>query len=104
VTNAIKFTNPGGKVTISANEEENGNILFRVKDTGIGMPPEIVNNLFRIDVNVNRQGTNDEPSSGLGLILCKEFIEKHHGKIWAESEVGKGSMFCFTVPKSQWVD
>ena len=75
-------------------------ILFSVKDSGIGMSKQILENLFRIDVNVSRQGTDSEPSTGLGLILCKEFVDKHGGQIWAESEVGKGSTFYFTLAKS----
>jgi PAS domain S-box-containing protein len=97
ITNAIKFTNTGGAVIVLAKQIENKTRLFQVKDTGIGMPPKIINNLFRIDANNSRPGTNDEPSSGLGLILCKEFIEKHGGKIWAESTVGSGSTFSFTI-------
>ena len=62
------------------------------------MSPEILNNLFRIDKNVSRPGTGGEPSSGLGLILCKEFVEKQGGDIWVESEEGKGNTFIFTLP------
>lgn len=98
ITNAVKFTKEGGTVTITAKDHENGMILFSVKDNGIGMSSEIVNNLFRIDTNVSRPGTQNEPSSGLGLILCKEFIEKHEGKIWVESKIEKGSTFYFTIP------
>lgn len=67
-------------------------------DTGIGMSRKMVDDLFRIDVQNNRKGTENEPSTGLGLILCKDFIEKHGGKIWVESLEGQGSTFYFTIP------
>jgi len=73
-------------------------IEVSVTDTGIGMNSEMVENLFRINYKTNRKGTDDEPSTGLGLILCKEFIEKHKGEIWVESEEGKGSTFYFSLP------
>jgi len=98
VTNAIKFTNQGGTIIIHANRTEDDFVLITVKDTGIGMTPEMINNLFRIDTNVCRPGTDGEHSTGLGLILCKEFVEKNGGKIWVESEVGKGSTFLFSIP------
>lgn len=98
VSNAIKFTPTGGKVTISACLEGNNTVLIAVKDTGIGMSNEMLDNLFRKDAKNNRPGTEGEPSTGLGLLLCKEFIEKHGGKIWVESEEGKGSVFYFTLP------
>jgi len=97
VMNAIKFTRSGGKVVVEARLSDENVILFSVKDSGIGMSKQILENLFRIDVNVSRQGTDAEPSTGLGLILCKEFVDKHGGQIWAESEVGKGSTFYFTI-------
>lgn len=100
VMNAIKFTSSGGKVEVEARLSYENVILFSVKDSGIGMSKQILENLFRIDVNVSRQGTDSEPSTGLGLILCKEFVDKHGGQIWAESEVGKGSTFYFTLAKS----
>ena len=59
---------------------------------------EMVENLFQVDADTSRKGTNNEPSTGLGLILCKEFVEKHDGKLWVESEEGKGSTFYFTLP------
>jgi len=69
-----------------------------VIDTGIGIPKEHQYKLFRLDVNFSRVGTANEESTSLGLILCKEFIEKHKGKIWVESEANKGSEFRFTIP------
>ena len=97
-TNAIKFTKNGGRVEFKVRPGHNNSIKFSIKDSGIGMSPEMIANLFRIDQNTSRPGTNGEASNGLGLILCKEFVEKHGGKIWVESEVGIGSSFCFTIP------
>ena len=97
-SNAIKFTPKNGNVTISVSPAENKSVVITVKDTGIGMNPNLLENLFQMGENIRRQGTDGEPSTGLGLILCKEFIEKHGGKIWAESEVNKGSVFYFTLP------
>ncbi len=98
LSNAIKFTPVGGKVFVSAETAENKPIVISVKDTGIGMNDEIRNNIFRIDVKTKRPGTQGEPSTGLGLLLCKEFIERHGGEIRVESEEGKGSIFSFTLP------
>ncbi len=98
VSNAIKFTPKGGKVTISAKPEENNAIVIAVKDTGIGMNREVLDNLFHIDTKNHRPGTEGEPSTGLGLLLCKEIIAKHGGKIGVKSEEGKGSVFYFTLP------
>ncbi|MDO9614696.1 MAG: ATP-binding protein, partial [Bacteroidota bacterium] len=71
-----------------------------VTDTGIGMKKEMVENLFKIDKNTSRPGTEGEPSTGLGLLLSRDFVEKQGGYIWAESEVGKGSTFYFTLKSS----
>ncbi len=98
VSNAVKFTKPGGSVFISAKSVEENYIEVKVKDNGIGMKQNLIENLFRLDGNVTRPGTDGEVSSGLGLILCKEFIEKHAGKIWVESKVEQGSIFIFTIP------
>jgi PAS domain S-box-containing protein len=98
VANAIKFTEKGGRVELKAQKSDPKIVQFVITDTGIGMKHEILENLFRIDKNVSRPGTNGEPSTGLGLILCKEFVDKHGGKIWAESSTGKGSVFTFTIP------
>ncbi len=99
-SNAIKFTPPKGKITISSTIADNNEVVVAVNDNGIGMTKEILDNLFQIDVNTGRPGTEGEPSSGLGLILCKEFVEKHEGKIWVESEEGVGSQFYFTIPRN----
>jgi ligand-binding sensor domain-containing protein/signal transduction histidine kinase len=98
VSNAIKFTPQGGEVILIAQKLNENEVTVSVRDTGIGMSKEVIDNLFRLNTRSNRPGTDGEPSSGLGLIICKEFVEKHGGKIWAESDEGKGSLFSFTVP------
>jgi len=98
VSNAVKFTRIGGKINISAFKKQDNPIEINISDTGIGMSADLKNRLFILNEKINRKGTEGEPSSGLGLLLCKEFIEKHGGKIWAESEEGKGSTFSFTLP------
>ena len=97
-SNALKFSRKGGSVTIAAKPIPGNSVEISVRDQGIGMSSSMVDNLFRIDVQTNRKGTENEPSSGLGLLLCKDFIEKHGGKIWVESEEGKGSTLYFTLP------
>ncbi len=98
ITNAIKFTSTNGKITISAVEQ--GEFAeISVSDTGVGMDNNVLSNLFRLDVSHTSFGTNSEAGTGLGLILCKEFVEKNGGKIWVESKVGEGSKFSFTLPK-----
>lgn len=99
VTNAIKFTNHGGLIQIDARDYHENTILISIKDNGIGMDKDRLLKLFNIEFNVSRPGTNNEPSSGLGLILCKEFVENHGGKIWCESKLEKGSTFYFTLPR-----
>ncbi|MCD4789931.1 MAG: tetratricopeptide repeat-containing sensor histidine kinase [Bacteroidales bacterium] len=99
ISNAIKFSNHGEEVRVKAKTEEN-NITVSVEDNGIGMSKEDLMKIFRIDVNITAIGKSKEKGTGLGLILCKEFVEKNGGKIWAESELGKGSIFNFTLERS----
>ena len=74
------------------------NIEISVSDNGIGMTKETIGKLFRLEANLSTRGTENENGTGLGLFLCKEFVERHGGKIWAESQQGKGSVFKFTLP------
>lgn len=97
VSNAIKFSYAGDKVTIHGRQIDDF-VEITVEDTGIGMAPENLKKLFHIDSQYKLEGTAHEQGTGLGLILCKEFVEKHGGKIWAESEEGVGSKFKFILP------
>jgi signal transduction histidine kinase len=99
ISNAIKFSNKGGIVNISSFEDAK-TITIKVADNGIGITNKEQENLWNNNSNtVPSIGTNNEQGTGLGLVLCKEFVEKHNGKIWVESELGKGSIFSFTLPK-----
>ena len=100
LSNAIKFTNPGGNITIGA-EQNNSSITISVADNGIGMTQMEIDKLFDVTQTQSTPGTANEHGTGLGLLLCKEFVEKHGGKIWVESELGKGSDFKFTLPLKQ---
>ncbi len=97
ISNAIKFTNTGGEIVISV-VNKTSELTVSVSDNGVGISKSALEKLFRLDENYSTTGTNNEQGTGLGLILCKEFIEKHGGKIWVESEVGKGSTFSFSLP------
>lgn len=97
ISNALKFTAKGGKVIISL-EKKQSEVIVKISDTGVGIPKGIIEKLFLINGNYSTRGTQNEDGTGLGLILCKEFIEKHDGKIWVESEPGIGSVFYFTIP------
>ena len=99
ICNAIKFTHPKGTIKISIIQNQN-NIEITISDNGVGMNKETQRKLFKIDPTIIATGTAAEKGSGLGLILCKEFVEKLQGKIWVESELGKGSDFKFTLPLS----
>lgn len=96
-TNALKFTSPGGRVTLKTTSNKD-QIIFTVSDTGFGIEPQYIDGIFGVDCKLSRKGTANESGTGLGLILCKEFVEKHSGQIWAESTPGKGSDFFFSLP------
>lgn len=98
ISNSIKFTKPGGEI-IFTTEENSKYIKFSIKDNGVGIPPAKLSDLFSLGKKVSTKGTNDETGTGLGLIMCKEMIEKCGGQIWVESELGKGSCFNFTLKK-----
>jgi len=98
VTNALKFTRPGGKIIISCTDNQE-DARLSVEDNGVGMGKEQLENLFRIDTHFSTPGTDNERGTGLGLLLCREFIERHGGEIRVESEPGKGSSFSFSLPK-----
>ena len=97
VSNALKFTESGGIVRIESRTREDETEIV-VSDTGLGIPAEHLGKLFSISENYSTTGTDMERGTGLGLILCKEFVEKNGGTIRVKSEPGKGSEFSFTVP------
>jgi signal transduction histidine kinase len=97
VTNAIKFTDRGGHIQINS-ATESSQVTITVADNGVGMDKETIDSIFKLDKKVTTTGTNNELGTGFGLKLCLEFVEKHGGKIWAESEIGKGSEFKFLLP------
>ena len=97
LSNAVKFTSENGIVKVSS-EAEMDKLKITVSDTGIGISEENIKKLFRPDILYRQLGTNNEKGTGLGLILCKEFIDKLNGEIWVESEPHKGSRFNFTLP------
>ena len=97
ISNAIKFTQQNGEVIIKT-KLVNKDLEVSVIDTGVGINKEDISRLFRLDIHHVTSGTDNETGTGLGLILCKEFVEKHSGRIWVESEAGKGSKFSFTIP------
>ncbi len=100
ISNALKFTHPGGTIEISASSASE-TVEITVSDTGIGMKPENIARLFRIETQYKRSGTGGEKGTGLGLILCKEFVEKHGGEIWIESTLNKGTQVTFSVSKGE---
>jgi signal transduction histidine kinase len=108
-SNALKFTPVGGQVTLSARRngfsadlEGTQWIEVSVSDTGVGISQKDIDKLFKIEVYHTTEGTAQEKGTGLGLILCQEMVEKNGGRIWVESELGKGAVFKFTVPSSQF--
>ena len=97
ITNAIKYSEPNSSINIEL-QRTNNEIVFCISDKGIGMSEEIQNSLFRIDKVISKTGTQDETGTGMGLIICKEFIQLNGGKIWVESIENEGSTFNFSVP------
>jgi PAS domain S-box-containing protein len=97
ISNAVKFTKPGGEIVITTEQSQN-ELTVTVHDNGVGIKKNVIEKLFRIDENYSTLGTQNEKGTGLGLILCKEFVEKQGGKIWVKSEPGKGTSFSFTLP------
>jgi signal transduction histidine kinase len=98
ISNALKFTDMGGSITVSAVSQEQ-EVEVAVLDTGCGIDKDGIEKLFRIDTTYSNIGTAGEQGTGLGLILCKELVEQNDGRIWVESEFGKGSAFRFTIPQ-----
>lgn len=97
MSNALKYTRKGGMVIVSAEILANNKVEISVRDTGIGMSKKLMDSLFRLDVKSSRMGTDGEPSTGLGLLLCKDFVEKHGSKINIESRENEGSKFSFVI-------
>ena len=98
ISNALKFTNPDGTITIDVKSYENDFIEISVADDGIGMDEETCSRIFSKFKNESRWGTKGEKGIGLGLVIAREFVEKHNGKIWVKSKLGEGSTFYFTLP------
>lgn len=105
LSNALKFTDSGGNIEISTTHTTQY-VEISISDTGIGISEKLLPKLFRIDTLSYRPGTADEKGTGLGLILCKDLIEKNGGRIWIVSEIGKGSVFRFTLPREpvEWME
>jgi len=100
LSNAVKFTPKKGSITVAASLLPDNSVEISIEDTGIGMNSKIVDNLFRLEINMKRKGTEGEYSTGLGLTICKDFIEKHGGKLWVKSIEGAGSTFYINLPKN----
>ncbi len=98
ISNSLKFCNAGGIIDIGCEVDDKGYCIFKISDNGIGITDNLKNKLFKIDEHITSVGTFNEKGTGLGLILCKELIELHQGKIWIESEVEKGTTAFFTLP------
>ncbi|OFX83623.1 MAG: hypothetical protein A2W99_15450 [Bacteroidetes bacterium GWF2_33_16] len=102
LSNAIKFTPKNGKIifdTVTDKNEQKGLVTVCISDTGVGMDKAKLSNLFKVEKSTTTIGTDKEKGTGLGLILCHEFVEKMDGKMWVESETGKGSKFFFSLPR-----
>lgn len=100
ISNAIKFSSRSSRITLHHNPSAEGYVSVAISDSGIGMSPETLQNLFRLDVKVSRSGTEGEASSGLGLILCKDLAERNKGTISVSSVEGQGSTFNVSLPQA----
>jgi|GEM_PF-498642 len=98
LSNAVKFTPKGGTITIETNIKNEKEVLVAITDTGIGMPAEVRAHLFSLQKNVTKKGTSGERGSGLGLLICKEFLERHGRELYVESKEGEGTSFSFVLP------
>jgi signal transduction histidine kinase len=98
ISNSIKFTPRNGKITVTSKIIKNESVEIKIIDNGIGIKPENLNKIFRIDDKLTTRGTAGESGTGLGLIICKEFIQKHNGEIRIESELDRGTIVIFTLP------
>ncbi len=99
ISNALKYTRPGGRVEIGNTSNENA-ITILIKDNGVGIPEDALEKLFRIDASYSTEGTAQETGTGLGLVLCKEFMNRNNGSIAVQSKVDEGSVFSITLPTS----
>ncbi len=100
LSNAIKYSYPGGEIHIDA-RQSNDETTICVRDFGVGIPVDQHQRLFRMSQRDSQPGTKNEKGTGLGLILCQDFIDKHQGKIWIDSSIDQGSLFCFTIPMNR---
>ncbi len=98
LSNAVKFTPKEGLISLEALEDKD-TLLIKICDNGVGISEDTIDKLFKIEVNTSSTGTEGETGTGLGLILCSEFVKKHNGNIWIDSEIGKGSCFSVSIPK-----
>ncbi len=99
LSNAIKFTPEGGSISVSTRSVNKGMLEVMIKDSGIGIPEQVVSQLFKSNEYFGRSGTRGEQGTGLGLVLCKDFLERQGGLIWVQSKEGEGSTFHFTIPE-----
>jgi signal transduction histidine kinase len=104
IGNALKFTPPSGRVAVAVGKNAEEWAKISVADTGPGVPAEEVNKLFDRFYQVGQTGKQKTQGTGLGLAISKALVELHGGKIWVESEEGRGSTFCFTLPVEQQID
>ena len=98
ISNAIKFSHRNSQIIVGGRIDPSGEAIVFVKDSGVGIKQEDLPKIFNNEGGFTTKGTNDEKGTGLGMMICKEFVAKHGGTIWVESEVGKGSVFQFSIP------